>query len=62
MKYQNGREVSPQVFQAVRYITKVGVMTRETWNEFFGKRISKTGNKNSYVILIKAKSFEAPSF
>lgn len=36
MEYRNGRKVSPSVFQAVRYVTKVGVITRETWNEFFG--------------------------
>ena len=38
MKYKNGREVSEQVFQAVRYMTKVGVMTRRTWNELFGTK------------------------
>lgn len=36
MKYKNGRKVSPSVYQAVRYVTKVGVITRQTWNECFG--------------------------
>lgn len=36
MKYRNGRKVSSSVFQAVRYVAKVGVITRETWNELFG--------------------------
>lgn len=35
MKYANGRALSPSVFQAIRYITKVGVLTRSTWNELF---------------------------
>lgn len=37
MNYRNGRKVSPSVFQAIRYVAKVGVITRETWNEIFGK-------------------------
>lgn len=37
MKFKNGRKVSPSVYQAVRYVTKVGVITRKTWNECFGK-------------------------
>lgn len=37
MKYRNGRSVSPTVYQAIRYVTKVGVITRETWNETFGE-------------------------
>ena len=37
MKYRNGRKVSPLVFQALRYLTKTGVMTRGTWNELFSK-------------------------
>lgn len=37
MKYRNGRKVSPSVYQAVRYVTKVGVITRGTWNDLFGK-------------------------
>lgn len=36
MRYRNGRKVSRSVFQAVRYVTKVGVITRETWNDLFG--------------------------
>lgn len=35
MKYQNGRNVSPLVYQALRYVTKVGVISRTTWNELF---------------------------
>ena len=61
MKYQNGREVSPQVFQAVRYITKVGVMTRETWNEFFG-RGSVNWKQKQLRILIKAKVLKPHPF
>ena len=37
MRYRNGRKVSLSVFQAVRYVAKVGVITRGTWNELFGK-------------------------
>lgn len=37
MKYPNGRIVSPQVYQALRYITKVGVMSKKTWHELFAK-------------------------
>jgi hypothetical protein len=37
MKYRNGRKVSSLVFQAVRYVTKVGVITRGTWSELFSK-------------------------
>lgn len=36
MKYQNGRQASASVFQAVRYISKVGVMTKKTWLELLG--------------------------
>jgi len=61
MRYQNGREVSPQVFQAVRYITKVGVMTRETWNEFFG-RGSLNWKQKQLRILIKAKVLKPHPF
>lgn len=61
MKYQNGREVSAQVFQAVRYMTKVGVMTRRTWNELFG-----TGTLNwkqkQLAALVKAKVFKPHPF
>jgi hypothetical protein len=35
VRYQNGRAVSPRVFQAIRYMTKVGTMTRTTWNQLF---------------------------
>ena len=37
MKYLNGRSMSPLVFQSVRYVTKTGVITRQTWNELFCK-------------------------
>ena len=37
MKFKNGRKVSQEVYQAVRYVSKVGVITRNTWNELFGK-------------------------
>jgi hypothetical protein len=37
VKYPNGRSVSSQVYQALRYMTKVGVMSKKTWNELFGK-------------------------
>ena len=54
MKYPNGRPVSPQVFQALRYITKVGVMSKKTWNELFGKG-TKRWKTQQIRILMKAK-------
>jgi len=61
VKYQNGREVSESVFQAIRYMTKVGVMTRRTWNEFFGKGTLNWKQKQ-LRLLIKAKVFKAHPF
>jgi hypothetical protein len=61
VKYQNGREVSPRVFQAVRYITKVGVMTRETWTELFGDKTLNWKQKQ-IRILIKAKILKPHPF
>ncbi len=61
MKYQNGREVSQSVFQAIRYMTKVGVMTRRTWNEFFGHGTLNWKQKQ-LRLLIKSKVFKPHPF
>lgn len=35
MKYPHGRRLSKNVVEAVRFVAKVGVMSRETWYELF---------------------------
>lgn len=35
MKYPHGRKLSENCIQALRFVSKVGVMTRETWYELF---------------------------
>lgn len=35
MKYAHGRRLSKNVVEAVRFVAKVGVMSRETWYELF---------------------------
>lgn len=57
MKFKNGRKVSPSVTQAVRYVTKVGVITRNTWNEFFGKGSDRWKRKQLRT-LVGAKVFQ----
>jgi hypothetical protein len=61
MKYRNGREVSKQVFQAVRYMTKVGVMTRQTWYDIFGRGKPKWKQKQ-LQFLIQTKIFKPHPF
>ena len=36
MKYPTGHKISENVFQSLRFVAKVGVMTRATWYELFG--------------------------
>ena len=36
MKYPTGQKISENVFQSLRFVMKVGVMTRTTWYELFG--------------------------
>lgn len=36
MQYPTGHKISENVYQSLRYITKVGVLTRATWYELFG--------------------------
>jgi hypothetical protein len=36
MRYPKGHKVSENVYQSLRFVTKVGVMTRATWYELFG--------------------------
>lgn len=36
MKYLTGHRISENVYQSLRFVTKVGVMTRATWYELFG--------------------------
>lgn len=57
MKYRNGRQVSPLVYEAVRYVTKVGVITRPTWNEFFCKGTARWKRKQ-LRILLQSKVFK----
>lgn len=57
MKYRNGRKVPKQVFQAVRYMTKVGVMTRQTWYDIFGTGKPKWKQKQ-LQFLIQTKIFK----
>jgi hypothetical protein len=61
MKFRNGRTVSEKVFQAVRYMTKVGVMTRQTWNENFGTGTLNWKQKQLHD-LIRAKIFKPHPF
>lgn len=56
MKYENGRAVSPRVFQAIRYMTKVGTMTRTTWNELFSHGTPRWQQKQ-LRLLVEAKIF-----
>ena len=51
MKYRNGRKVSTSVFQAVRYVTKVGVITRKTWDELFSKGTKRWKRKQLRLLL-----------
>ena len=56
MKYESGRAVSQRVFQAIRYMTKVGTMTRTTWYQLFA-----SGNprwmRRQFHELVEAKIF-----
>jgi hypothetical protein len=36
MKYPTGHRISENVYQSLRFVAKVGVMTRTTWYELFG--------------------------
>lgn len=36
MKYPTGHKISENVYQSLRFVAKVGVMTRATWYELFG--------------------------
>lgn len=51
MKYRNGRQVSPLVYEAVRFVTKVGVITRPTWNDFFSKGTMRWKRKQLRILL-----------
>lgn len=51
MKFRNGRKVSASVFQAVRYVAKVGVITRKTWDELFGKGTKRWKRKQLRLLL-----------
>ncbi len=57
MRYRNGRRVSPSVFLAVRYVAKVGVITRKTWDEIFGKG-TKRWKRKQLRLLLNAKVFK----
>ncbi len=57
MKYRNGRIVSALVYQAIRYVTKVGVITRVTWNELFSKG-SLRWKQKQLRLLIEAGVFK----
>lgn len=37
MKYKNGRRLTPETIAAIRFVTKVGVMTRATWYAHFAR-------------------------
>lgn len=45
MVYKNGRDISPNVEAALRYISKVGVLTKEVWNESFAQGTKRWKNK-----------------
>ncbi len=36
MKYPTGHKISANVYQSLRFVSKVGVMTRATWYDLFG--------------------------
>lgn len=36
VKYPTGHKISENVYQSLRFVTKVGVMTRTTWYDLFG--------------------------
>jgi hypothetical protein len=54
MRFRNGRKVSTSVFQAVRYVAKVGVITRITWDELFGQG-TKRWKRKQLRLLLNAK-------
>lgn len=56
MKYRCGKPVSPLVKQSIRYVSKVGVMSRKTWNEFFSSGTPRWRRKQ-LMHLIRAKVF-----
>lgn len=37
MKFKNGRKVKAETYEAIRWMTKVGVLTRKTWYKIFGR-------------------------
>lgn len=37
MKYKNGRNLTPETIAAIRFVAKVGVMTRATWYAHFAR-------------------------
>lgn len=57
MKFKNGRKVSPSVYQAVRYVAKVGVITRQTWDDLFGNG-TKRWRRKQLRLLLDAKIFK----
>jgi len=56
LKYKNGRELGSDVISAVRYVTKVGVMSRVTWYALFG-RGNLRWKQTQWKFLIDSKIF-----
>ena len=51
MIYKNGKTLSPNVQQALRYISKVGVMTKDVWCESFCQGTKRWKNKQFQILL-----------
>lgn len=49
MKYTHGRRLSKNTVEAVRFVAKVGAMSRETWYELFAQGTS-AGDKCNFNI------------
>lgn len=49
--YKNGKSLSPNVQQALKYISKVGVMTKDVWCESFCQGTKRWKNKQLQILL-----------
>lgn len=49
--YRNGKPISPSVVSALRYLSKVGVMTKDVWAEGFCKGSDRWKNKQLKILL-----------
>ncbi len=57
LKYQRGKAIPQLVINSLRYVTKVGVMSRKTWYDVFAKGSSRWKRKQ-LQLLIEAKVYK----